>query len=138
MFQLKQYRWRRGFGDDGDIRRLISAVGQINARWRFGCPRDAGKDDIRLFPILRIDAVVMGNGELDSIDAGKIGRVHRVLSARAGLCLLPKHIRHGVTHRIKRGNRWQTHRTAPCFQLAPRVTIDQCEQDKAGVRRNVA
>src|SRR3546814_3323752 len=73
-------RWRRRrFRNERKIRHFVAAIGEVDGRRRLRRPRYADEQDVRLLPILRADAIIMRDAELDGIDAGEICGVQRVL-----------------------------------------------------------
>src|SRR3546814_20350532 len=79
-------RWRRRrFRNERKIRHFVAAIGEVDGRRRLRRPRYAGEQDVRLLPILRADAIIMRDAELDGIDAGEILGCPRVLPAGPGL-----------------------------------------------------
>src|SRR3546814_7589947 len=71
-------RWRRRrFRNERKIRHFVAAIGEVDGRRRLRRPRYAGEQDVRLLPILRADAIIMRDAELDGIDAGEICGVQR-------------------------------------------------------------
>ena len=77
-----QQRFRqRHVQDDGHVRGLDAAIGEIDARRRLRGSRNADQDDVRLLDVVRELAVIMLHGEIQGLDAPEILRVERVLGA---------------------------------------------------------
>ena len=83
----------------------------VGARSRY-----PGTDDVGVFPFLPGNAVIVGNGELDRIDAGEISVIQRMLAPWPALRLLAEDIFQRIRDRIKRGNHRQAEAAALFLQ----------------------
>src|SRR4029079_8384422 len=69
---------------------FYAAIGQVDRGRRLGCARDPYEHDVRFLKPLRMLAVIMQHGEVQSIDALEIFRIQHVLGASPMYRLCPE------------------------------------------------
>src|SRR3546814_14327350 len=82
-FQRVELGGRRRFGEDRNIRGVVTAIGEIDAGRGFRRARHAGPDDVGLVADFCTDAVGMRDVELDSLYAREVSGVEPNLADRA-------------------------------------------------------
>lgn len=65
-----------------DVRHFVALLRQVDGRGRLRRARHAQKHDVGLVQLLRVAAVVVGDGELDGLDAPEVVLVGNVQAAR--------------------------------------------------------
>ena len=80
----------------------------------------------------------MGNREVNRIDPGKIGRVHRMLPAGASVGMLAERAFQRVNRAVEHRHDRQAKHTASLFQPDPDFGIGEREKDQAGIVGNFA
>ena len=80
---------------------------------------------------LGTDPVVMGDGELDGVDAGEISGVERVLAPRPPLRFLAEHSGQGMRYRIEDGDRGDAAAARLLLELAADIAVHQRKEDEA-------
>ena len=122
--------------NEGNVGRLDTAIGEIDACWRLGRPRDTDDHHVGLVEVLHQLAVVVAKDELHGVDAAKVSGVHDVLAAGPVLGLATQIVPHRHNNRVEEADVRDLKILAFLFQRRYIVVVDQGVKDQSRLRLN--